>query len=86
MKLLVQDFATHPLVPGCLLASIVTSVNARKFQALDATALTAFNQMGTPDIAAHFQTLGALDETQRERLISADAQFMAAYQEIAKGI
>ena len=83
---LVKDFATHPLLPGSLLASVMGDPRSREGQHWDQTTLLAFNRMSTPQIVAHFQPLGMIQSDQAAKIIGTDAQFVSAFQSLFKKI
>ena len=84
MNALVKDFATHPLVPGALLAAIVGDPQMRQLQPLDYPALIGFNKQNTLETVGHFQNLGLMDEAQAGKIIAVDAQFVRYYQELLR--
>ena len=86
MRPLVNDFTTHPLLPGAVLASVMGDPAVRESQPLDLAALVQFNKANTPDILAYFQSLGAINEEQGAKLIRADTEFVNAYKRLQKRI
>ena len=72
MKNLVQDFTTHPLVPGSALASIIGNPESRQNLPLDEPALLTFNKMSVVEIVGHFQNLGALTGEQAGKVLGVD--------------
>lgn len=81
---LVQDFKTHPLLPGCLLASIIGDPQSRKLQSLNSALLVGFNKQTPVEILEHFQNTGALDDTQATRILDIDTRFLRAFQGLLK--
>ena len=79
MKNLVQDFSTHPFLPGSILASIIGDAQIRKLQPLDLDSLLAFNQQKTAEIVSHFQNGAMLDAEQAAKILNCDAQFVQAF-------
>src|SRR2546430_6994087 len=86
MNNLVSDFATHPLMPGGLLASIMGDPQSRRTQSLDNAALVSFNKLPTFDIVSHFQNLGLISNEQVSELIAADNQYVTSFQELGRRI
>ena len=64
MKRLVQDFSTHPLLPGSVLACLMGDPKTRYQQPLDQLALDAFNKTSLVDLVADFQSRGMLNDEQ----------------------
>jgi hypothetical protein len=54
MKALVRDFSANPLLPGCVLASIMGDPQSRLALSWDYATLARFNKQGTLDIVSHF--------------------------------
>lgn len=79
MKNLVQDFSTHPFLPGSVLASIIGDPQMRKLQPLDHATLVGFNKQNTAEIVGHFQDFGMLDAEQASKIINCDSQFVQVY-------
>ncbi len=79
MKNLVQDFSTHPLLPGGVLASIIGDAPIRKLQPLDINSVLTFNKQNTAEIVGHFQNGAMLDEQQAAKILKCDAQFVQAF-------
>ncbi len=79
MTSLVQDFSSHPFLPGSVLASIIGDPQMRKLQPLDSATLIGFNKQNTPEIVGHFQDFGMLDGAQASKIISCDSQFVRVY-------
>src|SRR5437773_695709 len=86
MNNLVSDFATHPLMPGGLLASIIGDPQSRRTQSLDNAALVSFNKLPTLDIVSHFQNLGLISNEQVSELIAADNQYVTSFKELCRRI
>src|SRR3989440_3079913 len=86
MNNLVSDFATHPLMPGGLLASITGDTQSRRTQSLDNDALVSFNKLPTLDIVSHFQNLGLISNEQVSELIAADNQYVTSFKELCRRI
>lgn len=82
MQQLVQDFTTHPLVPGSLLAALVGDPQTRALQPLDYATLIGFNKQNTLEVVSHFQNLGMMDDAQAAKIIAVDAQFVRSHQEL----
>jgi hypothetical protein len=81
---LIQDFRTHPLVPGCLLAAIIGDPQSRKLQSFGQPALAGFNKQKTVEILGHFQNTLVMDEAQAAKVLEIDTQFTRAFKELAK--
>ena len=79
MKNLVQDFSTHPFLPGSVLASIIGDPPSRKLVPLDRAALLRFNKLNTVEIVGHFQDSEALDAQQAAKILDCDAQFIRVF-------
>jgi AAA+ superfamily predicted ATPase len=79
---LIKDFKSHPLVPGCLLASIAGDPPSRKLQPFDYPALLGFNKQTTVEIVGHFQDAGLMQEAQAARILEVDDQFLRAFKEL----
>lgn len=60
MRKLVQDFSTHPLLPGSVLGSVIGDPKLRQLHPLDYTSLINLNKMPVVDIAGYFQNHGLL--------------------------
>ncbi|TMP99845.1 MAG: AAA family ATPase [Verrucomicrobia bacterium] len=86
MPSLVSDSSTHPLVPGCLLASVSGDLQSRARHQLDQAALLSFNKLSTVDIVRHFQNLGAMANDQASEIIAADQQYVATFQDLCRRI
>ena len=86
MKDLVRDFATHPILPGCVLASVIGDPRSREGQHWDPAALLAFNRMSAAKIVEHFQPLGMIQPDAAAKVMATDAQFVAAFQNLLKKI
>src|SRR5438874_743036 len=86
MNNLVSDFATHPLMPGSLLASIMGDPQSRRTQSLGNAALVSFNKLPTLDIVSHFQKLGLISNEQVSELIAADNQYVISFKELCRRI
>ena len=84
MKRLIQDSSTHPLVPGCLLASIIGDPQSRRLLLLDHTALTQFNKLNPAEILGYFQQHNMVSPEQAARLLDVDARYVKAFQGLAK--
>ncbi|MEP6662787.1 MAG: AAA family ATPase [Verrucomicrobiota bacterium] len=79
MKNLVQDFSTHPLLPGGLLASIIGDAAIRRLQPLDVNSLLTFNQQTTVEIVGHFQNGAMLEALDAEKILRCDTEFIHAF-------
>ncbi|MEO6183281.1 MAG: hypothetical protein ABIP71_09330 [Verrucomicrobiota bacterium] len=79
MNSLVQDFSTHPFLPGSVLASIIGDPPSRKLLPLDRAAHLRFNKQNTVEIVGHFQDSGMLDEQQAAKILDCDAQFVREF-------
>ena len=86
MNNLISDFATHPLVPGGLLASIMADPRSRLAQPLDQAALLAFNKVAALDVASHFQNIGLIANEQASEIIAADNQYVTSFKELYRRI
>src|SRR2546429_5073708 len=86
MKNLVSDFATHPRMPGGLLASIMGDPQSRRTQSLDNAALVSFNKLPMPDIVSHFQNSGIISNEQVSELLAADNQYVTSFKELCRRI
>jgi len=86
MKKQIRDNATHPLVPGSLLACIMGDPHSRRIQPLDPAALAGFDKTPTLDIVSHFQQLELLNDEQAAKIIDADNRFVAAFKDLARRI
>src|SRR5205814_8814963 len=86
MNNLVSDFATHPLMPGSLLASIMGDPQSRRTQSLDNAALVSFNKLPTLDIVSHCQNLCLISNEQACELIAADKQYGTSCKELCRRI
>jgi stage V sporulation protein K len=86
MKTLVKDLATHPLLPGSVLASMMGDPETRAVQPWDYATLIYFNKKGTLDIVAHFQSLGMINDEQAAKLIGVDTQYVNAFKDLQKKI
>lgn len=82
MKNLVKDFSTHPLLPGCVVASVMGDSQSRQAQSWDYAMLVHFNRKGILDLVSHFQTIGILSDEQAAKIIGTDSQFVSAFKEI----
>lgn len=84
MNKLVRDLKTHPLVPGCLLASVLGDPASRRLHTLDATALAPFNKQSTLDVLAHFQSLGVIEASRAERVLAVDGGYVTSFRALLK--
>lgn len=82
MNSLVRDLATHPLVAGSVLASVVGDPASRRLNPLDPSSLIPLNKANTLEILTHFQNLGLVDPRQFERVIAVDGAYVAAYRSV----
>lgn len=83
---LVQDFSTHPLLPGSVLASIIGDPQTRQLQPLDYAALVAFNKQTPVQIVGHFQDHSLLGEASANKLLDVDARFVRSYRDLLLNI
>jgi hypothetical protein len=60
MNTLVNDFKTHPLIPGAVLAAIAGDPPSRRLHPFDFSKLAAFNKRTTVEIIGDLQDLGLL--------------------------
>src|SRR5438876_4286511 len=86
MNNLISDFATHPLVPGGLLASIMADPRSRLAQPLDQAALLAFNKVAALDVASNFQIIGLYANEQASEIIAPDNQYVTSFKELYRRI
>lgn len=86
MKRLVTDFRVDPLLPGCILASILGPPDTREIHSLNFQSLADFNTRHFLDIIAHFQSLAIVDDQQAAKLIGAHNQFVQTFQELHRRI
>ncbi|MBM3839453.1 MAG: hypothetical protein FJ398_16075 [Verrucomicrobia bacterium] len=86
MKALVRNFATNPLMPGCVLASIMGDPQSRLAQSWDYATLAHFNKQGTLDIVSHFQSAGLINDEQAAKIIGSDTQFVTAFKQLVPKI
>src|SRR5258706_337101 len=84
MKQLVQDFTTHPLLPGGVLASVIGDPQARKLHPIGREDIAAFNKQNTLEIVSAFQNLGMLTEEQAAQVIAIDTDFAKAFQRLTR--
>ncbi len=84
MNKLVQDFTTHPLLPGSVLACAIGDPRSRKLRHLDAAALAAFNKQNTLEIVGHFQSLGLLDAEQGTQILKADTEYLRSFRDLGQ--
>ena len=83
---LVQDFSTHLLIPGSVLASIIGDPQTRQLQPLDYAALVAFNKQSAVEIVGQFQNTGLLEEVAANKLLAVDARFVRCYRDLLLNI
>lgn len=86
MKKLIRDNATHPLVPGSLLACIMGDPQSRRTQPPEPAALAGFDKAPTLDVVSHFQQLEFLSDEQAAKILGADNQFVAAFKDLSRRI
>src|SRR5678816_4913500 len=86
MRSLVKDFATHPLVPGCVLGSIAGDPQLRKSHPLDYSALLTLNKQNTLEIVSFIEGLGMLKPTQAEKILAIDAEYIRCFKELCAKI
>src|SRR5688572_2667963 len=86
MNNLVKDFATHPLLPGGLLAAIIGDPQSRKIQPLDYSALFDLNKHSTVEIVGHFQIRGTLREEEASTIISIDNQYVQSFKALMSNL
>ncbi|MEW6305209.1 MAG: AAA family ATPase [Verrucomicrobiota bacterium] len=86
MKQIVQDFSTHPLVPGSILACLLGDPQSRKLHPLDDAQLRSSNKMSVVDVLAYFQDVGMVSEQQADQIIDIDARFLRGYKELHRMI
>lgn len=86
MKRLIQDTSKHPLIPGCLLASVIGDPTSRKLLPLDQTSLTQFNRLTSAEVLAFYQEHHLVTGEQAQRLLDVDAQYVKAFEGLVKRI
>lgn len=86
MKRLIQDVSTHPLLPGCLLASVIGDPQARKLLPLDHTSLTQFNKLNTAEILAYFQQQNMIAPDAATQVLDLDMAHVKAFTALTKRI
>src|SRR5439155_12097214 len=86
MKNLINDFTTHPLVPGSVLGSIIGEPKARETQPLDEPALLSLNKMTVVEIVGYFQNVGLLNAEQAGKILATDKEFIAAYKTLSANV
>jgi AAA+ superfamily predicted ATPase len=86
MANLVNDFTTHPLLPGAVLACLMGEPKQRDPQVYAPASLAAFNKMPTVDIVAHFQNLGWLNDSQAAKILASETDFLAAFKKLTPKI
>ena len=84
MKQLAQDFTTHPLLPGGVLASVVGDPAARKLHPIGREDLVAYNKQNTVEIVSAFEDLGMLTAEQAAQVVAIDTNFVKAFQRLSK--
>lgn len=82
MNTLVNDFKTHPLIPGAVLAAIAGDPPSRRLRPLDFSRLTAFNKRTTVEILGDLQDFGLLSAEQSEKILQADARFVRYFRDL----
>jgi len=84
MRKLAQDFSTHPLLPGAVLACLIQNQSPTNSPAFGVNELNAFNKCALPDLISQFQAANALPDECAGKVIQADGQFLAAFRQLEK--
>ena len=82
MRSLVKDISTHPLVPGCVLGSIVGDPQVRKLHPLEYSVLVTLNKQNTLETISHFQNVGLIKQEQAEKILRVDTGYIRAFTEL----
>jgi hypothetical protein len=83
---LVNDFHTHPLLPGCILACISGDAGARWTAAFDHGALVHFNKRTTLENVSELQDAGLMTPEQGTKILANDAQFIRWFRNLALSV
>jgi hypothetical protein len=86
MRELVQDFSSHPLLPGSILGSIAGDPESRKLHPLDYATLLKFNKQNILETVACFQNWGMISNEQADKILAVDTQFLRYYKELSASI
>ncbi|HVR36642.1 MAG TPA: AAA family ATPase [Methylomirabilota bacterium] len=84
MQQLVQDFTTHPLVPGGLLAAIAGDPRSRQLHPLDHQTLITFNKQNTLETVSQLQSLDQLSGDQPDKILAVDTVFVQIHAELTR--
>jgi hypothetical protein len=82
MNTLVNDFKTHPLIPGSVLAAIAGDPQSRRLHPFDFSRLATFNKRTTVEILGDLQDCGVLTAEQSEKILQADARFVRYFRDL----
>jgi SpoVK/Ycf46/Vps4 family AAA+-type ATPase len=83
MNELVANFASHPLIPGGLLAAISGEPQLRRLQPLDAATLATLNGQNRADTLAWLEKSGFLTAQQAAQIAVVDADYVKSYEELS---
>jgi hypothetical protein len=82
MNELVQDFKTHPSIPGALLAAIAGDPQRRSTHPPGQPALLKCNKLQTLHVVGELQSASLMTEDEAARILSIDSQFVRSYRDL----
>ncbi len=82
MKQAVKDTTHHPLIPGCVLASLMGDPQKRQQFRWNVEDLLNFNQMDRPALLDWFTTTNLVNADTAERVRLADMRFVEGFMEL----
>ena len=82
MKQAVTDTTHHPLIPGCVLASMIGNPEQRQQHRWDREDLLNFNAMDRLALLEWFSSIHLIDKERHERVRLADLQFVDGFIEL----
>lgn len=82
MKQAVTDTTNHPLIPACVVASIIGDPQKRQQHRWNVEDLVNFNAMDRPALLAWFSSINLINADQIERVRAADMSFVTGFMEL----
>ncbi len=86
MKELVNDFSSHPLLPGSVLASFCLSAKENGHEPAPSDLLPSCNKRTTVEIVGQFQDANLLTPEQADLIVTTDNQFVTAFRDLHRHV